>query len=332
MATPQDPRVWIGLARARQKLQEKDKASEAAANAETLTKSNEAVVGQGLAIYHSEGGRAEEASRWADRVAPAISSYQHAALRNLLGKALFAADKADQAILELEKGVSLNPYEESYRADLGNALLRRQRFAEAVTSLEGSRKVFAASAQLELMLGVAYYAQRRFADAVDSFLTVIRLTPDLQQPHVFLNRMLPQAESRIQEVTAALEGFGKRHQDNSLGLYLRARARIVQLPPTGYPAAAAEAEKMLFRAIELSDTHGDSHLELGLLLERKREFAVAATHVERAVALRPADSIAHYRLARLYDRLGQPDKAAAERAVHDKLTAFQPTLLEAVLK
>ena len=36
----------------------------------------------------------------------------------------------------------------------------------------------------------------------------------------------------------------------------------------------------------------------------------------------------HYRLARLYDRTGQSEKAAAERALHEKLSAEEKAELE----
>jgi hypothetical protein len=69
--------------------------------------------------------------------------------------------------------------------------------------LEDGKKVFSRSAQIELTLGVAYYSMRRFPDAVDAFLRVIGIDPGVEQPYVFLGRMLDQTEAKLPDVTAA---------------------------------------------------------------------------------------------------------------------------------
>jgi predicted Zn-dependent protease len=308
-SNPDDPRVWVLLARANQKL---GLAAEAHAAAARAAKFDTAYTRQGLAIYHAEGGRAEEAAKWAERAATSLSAGEQASLRNLIGKLA-------GSVAELKRAVELNPYQESYRADLAQLLLKRQSFGEAVTELEASRKVFAASAQLELMLGVAYYGLRRFPEAVDSFLRVIRIDAELEQPYVFLNRMLAQATHRLPEVEAAFTAFAARHPQSALGPFLQARAIIIQMPPSGKPPRAGEAEELLRVAISRDGTNADAHAELAYLLERKGDFAGAEGSLARAAELRPSDSVFQYRLSRIYDRLGRADAAAGARVRHAEL-------------
>lgn len=77
----------------------------------------------------------------------------------------------------------------------------------AVRVLEAAKKVFDNSAQLELTLGIACYGQRGFSEAVDSFLRAATLAPDVEQPYVFLGRILNQAEARLAEVTQKIAAF-----------------------------------------------------------------------------------------------------------------------------
>jgi hypothetical protein len=43
--------------------------------------------------------------------------------------------------------------------------------------------------------------------------------------------------------------------------------------------------------------------------------------LERSVAINPSQADIHYHLSRVYDRLGEADKAAEERGLHERLTA-----------
>ena len=56
------------------------------------------------------------------------------------------------------------------------------------------------------------------------------------------------------------------------------------------------------------------------LLEKKRDFRAAEEEFRRAVALNPDASKPHYRLARVYQRLGKSKEAKRERSLHQKTT------------
>jgi Flp pilus assembly protein TadD len=56
-----------------------------------------------------------------------------------------------------------------------------------------------------------------------------------------------------------------------------------------------------------------------VLLEGKRNWSGAAVELKRAAELDEKQAMPHYHLARVYDRLGEQDKAKEERAIHDRL-------------
>ena len=86
-------------------------------------------------------------------------------------------------------------------------------------------------------------------------------------------------------------------------------------------AEPIEIEKLLRRSLRLKSDCWESHFELGLALVKQRKFPEAAAELARSAALNAKEALPHYHLARVYDRLGEAEKAAAERELHAQLSA-----------
>ena len=170
------------------------------------------------------------------------------------------------------------------------------------------------SAQLQLATGVAYYGLRRFPEAIDAFLRTITLDAGIEQPYVFLGRMLDQAEQRLPSVTQAFAAFAQRSPENYLSSFLYGKSLALANDPD-----AAEAQ--FRKSIAQNDGYWEAHFELGVLLGQRRKLAEAVSEIRRAAELNPSDPVAHYHLSRLYDRLDKPTEAAVERDLHARLSA-----------
>ncbi|MGH7936449.1 MAG: tetratricopeptide repeat protein, partial [Chthoniobacterales bacterium] len=275
---PRDANVWLALAQTYLKLHKPEAANAAAEKAARLGSSDITTI-NALAYFYSETG---------DRKAAAA---------------------------QFQKALQLKPYEETYYFELGRLYLQEQDFADALTTLKKGTRIFDKSAQLELALGVAYYGLRRFPEAIDAFLRTIQLAPEVEQPYVFLGKMLDQAESKLPAVIADFEAYRKTNPGNYLGPFLLAKALELQ------NAETALVESLLGESIRLNDKFPASHFELGSVRERAHDFSGAAEEYLRSIALAPNDPIPHYHLARVYDRLGKHAEAADERALHEKLAA-----------
>ena len=79
------------------------------------------------------------------------------------------------------------------------------------------------------------------------------------------------------------------------------------------------AAELLRKSIELDPNNWEAHYELGVLLENRHDYSGAATELARSIELDGKQAMPHYHLARVYDRLGQPEKAKAEREIHQRL-------------
>ena len=339
---PNNGRVWLALAQTYWKLHKVPASQNAAKKAEALT--TEPAILEGLALYYSEAenyGKAAEfearyaetkpeaASRAADlylragKPQPAIqlarkalATDDRAELHDLLGKAYQAEGKPADAIREFQAAIQKNRFDEDFYFDLAQTQLNQQSFAAALETLDNGRRYFDKSAQLELAAGVAYYGLRRFPEAIDAFLRTIQLDPGVGQPYVFLGKMLDQAEGKLPRITEAFAAFAKAAPDNYLSSFLYGKAMALDNPP--------EAEVLFRKSIARNGKFWESHFELGLLFENERKFEEAVDEIRQSAELNPKDPVPHYRLARLYERLGRTAEARSERELHAKLSAAGP--------
>lgn len=347
--TPTDPRVWMGLAQTYRKLAMGDESDQAAGKAESLAP-DDPVVLHAMAMYYAEAGQwssaAEREARFAGIVKSDLTAWARAAsfylqadapakavemanrapgvaenpgIQNLLGKAYTSLGDWQQAESALRQALKLRPYEESFHYDLGYFFLRTGDFDRAVEALDRGKEIFDKSARIELALGIAYYGQRKFESAVDSYLRAAELAPEMEQPHYFLSRVLAHASTRLSEVRRRFAAFAEARPESYLGPYLQAVGLLAEAGPSATPETLAQAEKWLSKSIQLNGKFWESQFELGSLLADRREFERAEEHLQRSIELNPTSSKAHYRLARVYSRLGKSAEARAERDLHAQL-------------
>lgn len=196
-----------------------------------------------------------------------------------------------------------------------DALLRAQRFSEAAAVTEAALKANPKNAQLTLTLGVARYGQRRFDEAITLFLETVAIDPSIEQPYEFLSRVLDQAGPHLPEILKDDEAWAAKNPQNTKAQVVLAKALLVSDPKS------ARAEDLLRRAIALDGGDWESHYELGVLLAGKHDYQGAAVELLRATEINPKEPMPHYHLARVYDRLGESEKAKEQREIHKQLTA-----------
>lgn len=306
---PHNPYVWSSLAELYLRLGDKPSASSAAETAAKLG-GQDPIVCHALAIYFAKTGAFARAAKLEQTYAESARADKSALLR--AGQYdLQAGD--EQAALALAERPSQSDL--SLAFEWAQMLLRNERFTSAATLLEQDLKANPGNAQLTLALGVARYGQRRFEDAIAIFLNVIRIDPAIEQSYEFLGRMLDQAGSRLPEIVAADEEWSTDNPENSKAQLELAKALLLEHPDDPRP------ESLLRQSLALDASNWEAHYQLGVLLADQHKYEDAARELNEAIRLDPKQAMPHYRLARVYDRLGQPDKAAEERKAHAGLIA-----------
>ena len=275
---PQSGEAWIALAQTHLKLKDIGSADSAAKRAEALAGNNPRLL-RALLIYYTGRGLPE-----------------------------MIAKTAEQAIA-IEDTPELT-------FQLARAYLQMQNFERASSMLQGAVKKWPQSAQLQLALGVAYYGQRRFPQAVEQFLATIRLADEVEQPYIFLGKILDHAGDHLPEIQQRFEALLKRHPDDFMANFLCAKVLIAQ---PGSDAAAAE--QLLRKSIAINSGFWESHFELGVHLAKSGNYPAAEQELVAATKLNPKEAAPHYHLSRVYDRLRKPELASAERLTHQNLTS-----------
>ena len=347
---PDDARGWIGLAQAYRIL---NLHGQAIRHAEEAARrgSEEPLIQHALAMFHSDYGNWAEAAKWEEQYARSTNGDQESylrtvalylqaemplqatkvgeaalefgnsgALHNALGKAYTIANRPEEGLRHLELAVDALPYEESVHYDLGYFHLRRQNFEEARASFQTGQKYFDKSAAIEIGLGIAAYGQRRFQLAVQHFLRAAGLAPTMEQPHAFLGRLLQHAGNHMDQIEGRMRAFYEEHSKNHFGPFLYGQVLLAKLGTKRDPEALSTIEDLLRESIDRKEDFWESHYELGSLLEKRRDLDAALRHLQRAVELNPDSSKPHYRLARVYQRLGMPKEARRERELHKRIT------------
>lgn len=272
---------------------------------------------QRVASLYLETGRHDEAIVAGAR---ALALTPSAELHTIVGQAYVAKQDWQNAGQQLGEAVRLSPYDEDTHFRLAQMYMLGQDFPKAVEVLLNARKTFDKSAQIELALGVSYYGLRRFPEAVGQFLKTIRLAPAVPQPYAFLSKILEHAGDRLGEATARFAEFNASHPGDAQGYLWYAKALVAQPALSGESAETDKALTLLNKSLSLNANIAETHYQLGCLLEQMRDYAGAASELERSIALNPKEPAAHLHLSRAYDRLGRKEQAAHERELHEKLT------------
>ncbi len=197
--------------------------------------------------------------------------------------------------------------------EFAQALMRSQDFTRAADVVSGALDAHPDDAQLTLALGVARYGQRRFEDAIMAFLKVIQVDPQVSQPYEFLGRILDQAGRHLPEITKDYEEWAARDPNNAQAKLLLAKALLAS------DRRNPRAEALLRESIALDANDWEAHYELGVLLEEQHDYQAAAAELTHSTELDPKQAMPHYHLARVYDRLGDSERAKAERQIHERL-------------
>jgi len=339
---PGDPRVWLALAQTYQRLKKDEPFEAAVAKAEALAGSDPVAL-HGLAFVYSEVGNYAAAASYEARYAglapqdqeaapraaelylragkpePAMQLLAHALakedradLRNLLAQAYSLENNHAKAAEEMRRAITLNPYDEDYYIQAARESLMDRNPILAIGIVGAGKKVFAKSPQLELLLGIAFYSLEEYTKAVDTFLNAARMDPAMEQPYAFIARTLEHAPSRLPEILDVFKARAAKAPNDYLSTYFYGKALL-------FNGDDEQAEKLLRKSVSLNGGYWESRLDLAEALEETGDLNAALAEFRRTIALNPKDATAHYRLGRLYDRLGKPAEANAEYAIQKGL-------------
>jgi len=308
---PKNAYAWVSLAETCRRLKDGAAAAEAARKAEQFGGSI-APVDHALASFYTQQGQLARAAAWEEKYSDSPKADPQAALRTaeLYQRAGDPAN-AERVLKTLWEKRGAEPL---VAFSYAQELLRKLDFTGAENAVSKALAANPKDPQLVLVIGVAHYGERRFPEAIDDFLKVIAIDPAIPQPYEFIGKMMEQAGPKLPEITAAFAARVKSAPDDAMAKLVLAKAKLAA------DSKDPEAEELLRQSVKLDGNQWQSHYELGVLLENRHAYREAEEELLRCIALNSQQPMPHYHLARVYDRLGESDKARAERKLHEQLS------------
>ena len=195
----------------------------------------------------------------------------------------------------------------------GAELLLHRAFDPSIEVFSKGSRLYPDSVRIRLGLGAANYAKGSSADAMRIFLQASDIDPSNPEPYLFLGRVQMTENELPAGWTNRLKRFVDLDPKNAQAHYFYAVALTKK--PSG-PEELAIAESQLKIAVGLDPHFGDAYLELGALVSQDGDLSRAVAYLQKAVENTALPDQAHYRLAQVYRRMGEAEKAQQETELY----------------
>ncbi|MGB2899793.1 MAG: tetratricopeptide repeat protein [Candidatus Acidiferrum sp.] len=213
-----------------------------------------------------------------------------------------------EAVKEYQRAAEMQPSEPHLFA-WGAELLLHRAFEPSIEVFTKGRRLYPHSSRILLGLGAARFAQGSKEEAGQIFLEACDLNPTEPTPYLFLGRLQATENMEPPGWTERMKRFVGLHPESAMAHYFYAVALTKQIRnQENFEVAETE----LKTALELDPHLGNAYLQLGILRSERQDFPGAITAFQKAVETTPLPDEGHYRLAQLYRRMGEAEKAGKE--------------------
>jgi tetratricopeptide (TPR) repeat protein len=252
------------------------------------------------------------------------------------------------------KAVHENPNDHEAVQLLGLSLYQLGRPAEAIGYLKQAQSwIGEANVQGAYVLGLCYIQTQKYDEARKSFATMYNVPPESAAAHLFLARMLlrqgydPVAEQNAQQAATIdpklplvhyLLGEFYLYKSNvakAVDEFEQERKMNPAYAPTydrlgdSYSRLGKydDAERVLQSAILLDATSTGPYILMGKVLNKKKDYPLAASYLQKAIKMDPSNYMTHHLLGESYRGLGRSFDADRElKRAQELQSATEPKL------
>jgi tetratricopeptide (TPR) repeat protein len=281
-------------------------------NSYALSKETASLAREGTASSAS----APAAGSQAVAIRAALAKEDNADLRAQLAEIEESEGHPVDAVRDYQRAAEMQPTEPHLFA-WGAELLLHHAPEPAIEVFSKGRRLYPQSSRMLLGLGAAWYAQRSKDQAQQIFFEACDLRPADPTPYLFLGRLQATEQLVPAAWTERMKRFASLHPEMAMAHYLYGAALLKQ---GAHPDRSDAAESELKTALKLDPHLGDAYLQLGVLLADREDFPGAIAALQKAIENTPIPDDAHYRLAQIYRRTGQTEKARQEIAIFKQLS------------
>ena len=280
-----------------------------------------------------------------ERTQPATKGVEHE-----LGIVYYRKSDFARAQAAFAKAMEEDPQDREAVQLRGLSLFQLGRPAEAIPYLKqvGSW-IGPANVDSNYVLGLCYMHTQSYDESRKAFAQMYGVAPDSAAAHLFLARMLlrqgydPIAEQNAQQAVALDPKLPLVHY--LLGEFYLYKSNVakaieeLELEQKLNPGYAGtydrlgdsysrigkydDAERALQRAILLDATATGPYILMGKVLIKKKDYASAATYLEKALHMDPSNYITHHLMGETYRGLGRTGDAERELKKAEELQSAQ---------
>jgi tetratricopeptide (TPR) repeat protein len=273
-----------------------------------------------LAQAYDGAGRYAEAKSLASQL---LAQNDRPELHRLLGDIEEQLNNPLASEREYERAVQLQPSEENYFG-WGGELLQHRAVEAAIDVFTKGTKAFPRSERMFAGLGAALYAHGSYEEGAQRVCDAADLNPSDPQPYLFLGKMEQASPRTLPCVSEKLARFAHDQPNNAWANYYYA----VSLLKPDESTQSKQAEKLLENAVRIDPKFALAHLQLGVLKSERGDWQVAKESYEKAAASDPTLPDPHFRLAQVYRRLGDEQKASQELHTFESLKKSDAAAVE----
>ncbi len=261
------------------------------------------------------------------QVHAALQAHPTALLYRIAGEVDESAGDPLAAVREFEQAAKQGPSEVN-EFEWGSELLVHRAIWQAEAVFEHGVNVYPTSVRMQTALGAALFAGARYEQAAERLCKASDLAPEDAEPYQFMGKAELAAPNALACVEPHLARYVQLKPKSSEAHYLYAMAILKRQESAPDAPLIEHAEALLQQAVALDTTCGDGYLALGVLASKRKDLPTAVAYYSRAIDADPMMPDAYYRLAKAYERTGQPEKAKAAFSMHDKVTREQAAATE----
>ncbi len=245
-------------------------------------------------------------------------------LESLLGDLHEKHGDALAAVHSYQAAVTLEPNLEEHRLALARELLKHQTFDAAIVVLEQAAEFFPQSMRIKILLGLTYYLVDRSADSICALLGATKLDPKEELAARYLGEVTLQ-DSAAPDTAAVAQicAFADAHPSSKSASALCGGVLLRVLEESGDVSGKPEILRRLQQAVRIAPNEPLARCQLGKAFEWVQQWQEARGQLEKCVRLEPDSPEGHYRLARVYRRLGLSSLAKQQTTLQQQAAQHQ---------
>lgn len=268
-----------------------------------------------LALAQFKAGRLDDALGSAEKGREIGDS---ADLEDLLGDIQEARGDNLAAAQSYQVAVTLAPTEEKYRLSLGVELIRHQSFEAAKVVLKQAEALFPNSWRIELALGMVEFFAGSDAEASRILVHAADLAPEPMTALRYLGDIqMDQASSPDPAALQRLCQYADRHPNEAKAQFYCGTLMLRRDYTSGDKSHVDEILRRLHAAAGPLPHDAGPHCQLGRAYRWMEQWQQARHEMETCARMDPSFAEAHYRLAQIYRRMGQPELAQREIKLYE---------------